>query len=217
MEKQKEIIDTMWAILDRYLIAPKGMTDEVIRKRYSGLSDTEFSELRGRRLLCTGFALALENALKKKGIPCRHLFVYQEPFVLDGLSKNDHTGKAVDFNKRYLSLVKAGRLEDAEKEVSALVVDIRDRHSVRRHVHCVVEVTIGNQDLMVDPTAGLFYNLTKEELIRGADIFKSYLYFDQIDYLLSNIHVGMTSLIYTTHLFWRNVYHISSFEKSIGW
>lgn len=218
VERQKEIISVMRTILDNFIIAAKNISREVVRARYSHLSNEHFEQIQGKRLLCTGFGLAFESALKKKGIPCKHLFIYHEPFVLDGFSKKHHTGKAVGFNKRYMSLVKENKLIEAEKEVSDYALGVGNRYTAkRRHVHCVVEVSVGRDDLLVDPTVGLSYGCTKEDLIRGADVFKSYLYLDQVDYLMSNIHIGMPSLFYTTSCFWRSVYHISAHEKSISW
>jgi hypothetical protein len=152
---------------------------------------------------CQLIALELKKILKEKhDIDADYLFIYNNPLTI-----NFEYNKLM-FNYEYLKLVKQRWFEKAEDFVEKNTV-LFERYKKQRYTHAMLEVLIGKEKYVIDPTCGIVYETGKEDLIRGIGVYESLLANNQCDFLMKSIQRGQYTNIYSTIKYWRNVYHIS--------
>lgn len=209
----KRLIELLHGILDNVLIGESHFSADFMCNRYSYLSNADYASIKSNeRLICGGLAEKYLASVKSMGIVAQQLFLWHEPFVFDPEKaewlrpSKFNPERKTGFNEQYMSCIAKKDFVGAEQVASDLVMEIQDRYKTIRHGHTLVEVLIGKERFVADPTIGILYVAGKEDLLRGKYFYESFRYLDQYKYLKTNIHRGLSTLFFSTPLFWRNIY-----------
>lgn len=196
-----KIITIMQTFSSSILIGKRGDPSEIIElygmSKIQELYDiseevlaTYFRE--DRILLCGGIAYAVVDLLKKEGIDAKFIFLRHRTLS--------------DFNfslgKPFIKAIVSKDREEIVRFEGNLKVIPEDRSGT----HAVIEVSLKEGKYIIDPTTALFYNSTKEDLLKGINVYDSYLFRDQYKYLNQSKHMCRGIFLwYATEVFWKNV------------
>jgi len=201
MDLENKIIQELQVLIDKSLFCADNTASALAY--YSYLNKEDVISRMSNVTSCQKIVYELQKILKEKhDIDTQFLFLYSDPFAIN------FNHREFMFNLEYLKVVKRKKQNEINEFIEKNIT-ILPRYDNVRFTHAMLEVLIGKEKCVIDPTCGIFYSFGKEDLLRGQGIYESLQRFKQIDFLKKSIQRGHFTLYYSTVKYWKSVYHVS--------
>ena len=203
---EQELVDHIQKINSEIFFARDEKSLETEFTYYSYLPNLDKLKKTNSYGSCGNAALLLKTSLKEKfNIEADYVGVYFKPI------KNFYSDNFV--SDEFLSSILKNQEENFLKKHD---IEENEIYENNRWTHALLEINVGNEKRIIDPTVGIYYGVSKEDLLRGNfNLIELLTNFNQFEYLKNSIHKNSLVYFYMSHMFWRNVYHLG-YDNAYG-